>query len=126
MGVGDDDCGGCVTRGGSQPDNVPECIADRLEVHVDGGCGCAPRYSRQLSTQRRTYEFAHTLSGEFRLGEEIAELCQRALPNVTLVRYCFGVVAQKQNGRTYLGRHIATWNYTRLEKRAARLIGVGD
>ena len=28
--------------------------------------------------------------------------------------------------RTYLGRHIATWNYTRLEKRAARLVGVGD
>lgn len=28
--------------------------------------------------------------------------------------------------RTYLGRHIATWNYTRLEKCAARLVGVGD
>ena len=30
-----------------------------------------------------------------------------------------------KNGLTYLRRHIATWNYTRLEKRAARLVGIG-
>lgn len=111
---------------------MPERVADRLEVHIDGGCAtCAARYSRQLATQRCTYEFAHVLSGEFRLGEEIAELCQRALPNeeCSFGIRC-GVVALRaralKNGRTYLGRHIATWDYTRLEKRAACLVGVGD
>lgn len=27
---------------------------------------------------------------------------------------------------TYLGRHVAAWDYARLEERAARLVGVGD
>jgi hypothetical protein len=34
--------------------------------------------------------------------------------------------ARFKNVRTYLGRHIATRDYTRLKKRAARLVGVGD
>lgn len=32
----------------------------------------------------------------------------------------------QKNGRTYLGGHIATWDYTRFEKRAARHVGIGD
>jgi hypothetical protein len=36
------------------------------------------------------------------------------------------LASSRKIGRTYLGRHIATWNYTRLEKRAARLVGIGD
>ena len=86
------------------------------------------RYPRQLATQRCTHEFTHALSGEFRLGEEIAELCQRALTNGLSVFVAASSRSARalKSGRTYLGRHIATWDYTRLEKRAARLVGVGD
>lgn len=107
---------------------MPKRVTDRFEMHIDGGCACATRHSCQLATQRCTYKSAHFLSGEFRLGEEIAELCQRALPNE---RSFSIVVASSRSARaikrrTYLGRHIATWDYTRLEKRATRLVGVGD
>ena len=78
--VGYDDRGGRVTRGRSQPDDVRERAADRLEVRIDGRCACAARYGRELAAQRCTHQAAHALGGEFGLGEEIAELGQRALP----------------------------------------------
>jgi len=38
----------------------------------------------------------------------------------------FIFAARALKGRRYLGRHIATWNYARLEERAAGLVRVGD
>jgi hypothetical protein len=54
-----------------------------------------------------------------------ARTTKRNAPSVFVAASSRSARALKK-GRTYLGRHIATWNYTCLEKRAARLVGVGD
>ena len=43
-------------------------------------------------------------------------------------RYFCRVVTRTvySRGEAHLGSHVAAWNYTRLEERAARLVGVGD
>jgi hypothetical protein len=46
---------------------------------------------------------------------------------MNFLRYSVFVAAVARGGGcAYLGRHIATWNYTRLEEFAARLVGIGD
>jgi len=40
--------------------------------------------------------------------------------------FCFFAALARGEGCAYLRRHIATWNYTRLEEFTARLVGIGD
>jgi hypothetical protein len=81
LGVGDDDlCGHRVARRRSQPDDVRERSADRLEVRIDSGRrGGGTRRSRQFATQWCTDQAAHLLDGELRFGEEIAEFGEGTL-----------------------------------------------
>lgn len=122
--AGDDGRGGRVTRGGSQPDDVRERVADRLEVRIDCGRSRAARRAREFAAQRGTHEVAHRLGGELGLGEEIAKLCQRSLPNERSFR--MRLPRTRVLREAYLGRHVAAWNHACLEERAARLVGVGD
>ena len=101
--VGDDDRGGRVARGGSQPDDVRERVADRLKARIDGGRPRAARYARELAAQRSTYEVAHRLGGELGLGEEVAELGQRALRIERSFGYVFAPRVRGHQGRRTSG-----------------------
>ena len=48
--IRDGDRGGLLARGITQPDDVQERAADRLEVQVDGRCGRSARRARELAT----------------------------------------------------------------------------
>ena len=95
----DDGRGGWVTRGGSQPDDERERVSDSLEVRIDGGRLRAARYAREFAAQRGTHEVAHCLNGELGLREEVAELCQRALPTKTpLYAFCRVLQGRRTSG----------------------------
>jgi hypothetical protein len=115
LGAGHDDRGHRVTRGGSQPNNVRERPADRFEVRIDSGRARGARRSREFATQWCNDQSAHLLDGELGFGEEVAEFGEGTLLKThALLRWESRGLFLGGGSWAYLGRHVATRNYTRL------------
>src|SRR5579863_4423418 len=124
--VRDGDLGYFVARGGTQPGDLRERATDHFQVRIDGWRGSDVWRASELAAQRCAHHAAHLFGGEFGLGEQVAELRQRALPkkkgrmNHDTPSLFLFLPLRATRMDAYLGRHVATWDYARLKERAAR------